>query len=147
MQLHSLKPRTKKRRQKRVGRGGSHGKTSGRGHKGQKQHGGHGIRPHMRDEIKRLPKLRGRGVNSNKSIQNDSIPVNVAVLEKNFNKGAIISPKALVQAGVMLKKGDMFPRVKILAQGEITKAFTIVGCAVSASAKEKIEKAGGKVNK
>jgi len=145
MQLHSLSPRTKTKNKKRVGRGGTRGKTSGRGHKGQNQHGGHGIRPHMRDEIKRLPKLRGRGVNSNKSAQPKAVPVNVSVIEENFKKGAVVSPKTLFKAGLILKNGEKFPIVKVLGQGDISVAVTIVGCKVSASAQEKIEKAGGKV--
>ena len=145
MQIHSLSPRTKKVNKKRVGRGGTRGKTSGRGHKGQKQHGGHGIRPHMRDEIKRLPKLRGRGVNSNTPVSDKAIAINVATLEEVFSKGDIVTPKALFKAGLLLKKGDAFPKVKILGQGEIKKAITVVQCNVSESAKAKIEKVGGKI--
>lgn len=145
MQLHSLSSKTKTKNKKRVGRGGTRGKTSGRGHKGQKQHGGHGIRPHMRDEIKRLPKLRGRGVNSNKSIADKSAVVNVARLEEAFKKNGIVSPQTLVKAGLILKRGDSFPVVKILGQGDISTPVTVVGCKVSSSAQEKIEKAGGKV--
>lgn len=145
MQLNSLKPRTKSKNKKRVGRGGTRGKTSGRGHKGQKQHGGHGIRPQVRDEIKRLPKLRGRGVNYNKSVKADNVVVNVSAIEKSFEKGSIVSPKTLVKAKLILKKGDSFPTVKILGHGEIKKNVTVVGCKVSATAKELIEKAGGKV--
>ena len=145
MQIHSLSPRTKKVNKKRVGRGGTRGKTSGRGHKGQKQHGGHGIRPHMRDEIKRLPKLRGRGVNSNTPVSDKAVAINVATLEEVFSKGDIVTPKALFKAGLLLKKGDAFPKVKILGQGEIKKAITVVQCNVSESAKAKIEKVGGKI--
>jgi len=145
MQINSLKPRTKSQNRKRVGRGGAHGKTSGRGHKGQKQHGGHGIRPQVRDEIKRLPKLRGRGVNSNKSIASKVAIVNLGTLEKDFSKGLVVSPKTLQQNGLILKNGKFFPVVKILGRGDVTKKFIIVGCRVSESAKEKIQKAGGKV--
>lgn len=145
MQLHSLRAKTKTKNRKRVGRGGTRGKTSGRGHKGQKQHGGHGIRPHMRDEIKRLPKLRGRGVNTNKPVNPKAVAVNVAVIESNFKKGTVVSPKTLFKAGLILKKGDSFPVVKVLGQGDIANAVTVVGCKVSNTAKEKIEKAGGKV--
>ena len=54
MQTHELKRRTPNRKTKKVGRGGLRGKTSGRGHKGQKQHGGHGIRAEIRDQIKKI---------------------------------------------------------------------------------------------
>ena len=145
MQIHSLQPRTKTKNKKRVGRGGTRGKTSGRGHKGQKQHGGHGIRPQMRDEIKRIPKLRGRGVNTNKSVSDKDVTLNISVIEKTFSKGKIVSPKSLFKAGLFLKRGNSYPQIKILGGGEISKNFTITGCRVSAAAKEKIEKAGGKV--
>ena len=145
MQIHSLQPRTKTKNKKRVGRGGTRGKTSGRGHKGQKQHGGHGIRPQMRDEIKRIPKLRGRGVNTNKAVSDKSVSLNVSVIEGAFSKGKVVSPKSLFKAGLFLKKGNSYPQIKILGSGEITKNLIITGCKVSAAAKEKIEKAGGKV--
>lgn len=145
MQLNSLKPKTKSQNRKRVGRGGTRGKTSGRGHKGQKQHGGHGIRPQVRDEIKRLPKLRGRGINSNKSVKAKKTVVNVSDLEKAFKKGQVVSPKSLLKAKLILKNGDKFPEIKILANGEIKKDLKIVGCQVSETAKEKIEKAGGSI--
>lgn len=69
MQFHTLKPKTKRKKAKQVGRGGTRGKTSGRGTKGQNARAGHKKRPELRDFIKRFPKLRGRGKNSNKSIQ------------------------------------------------------------------------------
>ncbi|MDP2651145.1 MAG: uL15 family ribosomal protein [bacterium] len=67
MQLHELKPKTERKKSKQVGRGGTRGKTAGRGTKGQNARAGHKKRPELRDFIKRLPKLRGRGVNSLKS--------------------------------------------------------------------------------
>lgn len=69
MQFHSLKRKTANKRSKAVGRGGKRGKTSGRGTKGQNARAGRKKRPELRDFIKRVPKLRGRGKNSNKSIQ------------------------------------------------------------------------------
>jgi large subunit ribosomal protein L15 len=69
MQFHKLKRKTPNKKAKQVGRGGTRGKTSGRGTKGQNARAGHKKRPETRDIIKRFPKLRGRGVNSLKSIQ------------------------------------------------------------------------------
>lgn len=69
MQFHTLKRKTKNIKSKQVGRGGTRGKTSGRGTKGQNARAGHKNRPELRDFIKRVPKLRGRGKNSNKSFQ------------------------------------------------------------------------------
>lgn len=69
MQFHTIKRKTPNKKSKQVGRGGTRGKTSGRGTKGQNARAGHKKRPELRDAIKRVPKLRGRGVNSLKSIQ------------------------------------------------------------------------------
>jgi large subunit ribosomal protein L15 len=102
------------------------------------------MRPEIRDTIKRLPKLRGRGVNSNKSIQKDAFPVNLSNLE-SFKASGIVSPKTLVENGVMETIGGRYPRVKILGMGEIAVALTFRDCMVSKEAKVKIEKAGGKI--
>lgn len=67
MQLHTLKPKTPKKKSRQVGRGGTRGKTAGRGTKGQNARAGRKKRPELRDTIKRFPKLRGRGKNSLKS--------------------------------------------------------------------------------
>ena len=69
MQFHTLKRKTKNKKARQVGRGGTRGKTSGRGTKGQNARAGRKKRPELRDFIKRFPKLRGRGKNSLKSIQ------------------------------------------------------------------------------
>ena len=69
MQFHTLKRKTKNKKARQVGRGGTRGKTSGRGTKGQNARAGHKKRPELRDLIKRIPKLRGRGRSSLKSIQ------------------------------------------------------------------------------
>ena len=69
MQFHTLKRKTKNKKSRRVGRGGTRGKTSGRGTKGQNARSGRKKRPEMRDIIKKVPKLRGRGVSSLKSFQ------------------------------------------------------------------------------
>ncbi len=69
MQFHNLQAKTQRKFSKQVGRGGTRGKTSGRGTKGQNARAGHKKRPEMRDIIKRIPKLRGRGKSSLKSFQ------------------------------------------------------------------------------
>ena len=148
MQLNELKRTHKNALKKRVGRGGTRGKTSGRGHKGQKQHGGHGIRPEMRDVIKKLPKLRGHGKNRARTV-NDSrqsaVVVNLAILESLFKAGETVSPDTLRKKKVIrLGKGRKQP-VKVLGQGDLTKKLMISGCTVSKSALEKIEKAGGQL--
>jgi large subunit ribosomal protein L15 len=69
MQFHSLKRKTPNKRSRQVGRGGTRGKTSGRGTKGQNARAGRKKRPELRDFIKRIPKLRGRGISALKSRQ------------------------------------------------------------------------------
>lgn len=145
MQIHELKRKNPNKKSRKVGRGGLRGKTSGRGHKGQKQHGGHGIRAEIRDQIKKLPKLRGRGVNSNKSIQADNIAINVATLEANFAAGDTVNSTTLKEKGLITGAATRKSKVKILGNGELTKKITVEGCLVSASAAEKISKAGGSV--
>lgn len=144
MQNHNLKRKTENMKKIQVGRGGKRGKTSGRGTKGQKARAGHKIRPEIRDMIKRLPKLRGRGVNSNKSIQKDATPLNLSALDV-FKANEIISPKTIVDKGILPTVHGRYPRVKILSLGEIAVVVTVRGCEVSAGAKAKIEKAGGKI--
>ena len=143
--MNQLKRKTPNQKSKRIGRGGLRGKTSGRGHKGQKQHGGHGIRAEIRDQIKKLPKLRGRGKNSNKSIHPDNLAVNVSVIEANFNAGETVSPMTLKEKGIIGGAAARKASIKILGNGELTKKLTVTDCLVSKTAKEKIEKAGGSV--
>lgn len=143
--MHNLKRKNPNKKKKVVGRGGLRGKTSGRGHKGQKQHGGHGIRVELRDQIKKIPKLRGRGKNSNKSLKVQAIAVNVAVLEATFNAGDVVSPETLGEKKIISGAQTRSADVKILGKGDLSKKLSIEGCLVSESAREKISKAGGSV--
>jgi large subunit ribosomal protein L15 len=128
-----------------VARGGKRGKTSGRGGKGQTARAGNKRRPEWRDIIKKLPKLRGRGVNSHKSIQEGHFVVNLFTLESAFDAGAIVTPATLVEQGIVTSESGRVPRIKILGDGELKKALKITGCFVSESAKAAIEKAGGSI--
>lgn len=141
MQIHTLQRNTPQKASKLVGRGGRRGKTSGRGHKGQKARAGHKIRPEVRDMIKKIPKLRGYNF---KSIQKKAIVVNVSRLEV-FGKGAVITPEFLFTKRIISTKKDLKCGVKILGNGELTVALTVKGCYVSESAAEKIKAAGGEV--
>lgn len=146
MQLHELKPTQPKKSAKRVGRGGKRGKTSGKGHKGQKARAGNSSRPEIREMIKKLPKLRGHGINRAKTVNNERVMpvvVNVSALE-NF-EGTEVNPKTLVAAGLIATRRKAAPAVKILGTGELTKKLSVTGCTVSKTAKEKIENAGGSV--
>ncbi|HVM59072.1 MAG TPA: uL15 family ribosomal protein [Candidatus Paceibacterota bacterium] len=145
MQLHTLAPRTKKRRPEPVGRGGKRGKTSGRGGKGQTARAGHKIRPEMRDIIKKLPKLRGHGKNRARTVRRTATayaPVNLAALEARFSAGETVSPATLFEKGLIRKVSGRLPQVKILGTGEVTKALVVSRCALSASARTALAKAG-----
>lgn len=148
MQLHELQPKTVRKSRKRIGRGGKRGKTSGKGHKGQKARAGNSMRPEMREIIKKLPKLRGHGKNRAKTVNAErirAIPVNVGALEIAFAAGETVSPKTLVAAGVVRTRRGSMPKIKILGNGELSKKISISGCEVSASARVKVEKAGGSI--
>jgi large subunit ribosomal protein L15 len=142
MQLHELKPTTKRSYRKRVGRGGSRGKTSGRGTKGQKARAGHRIMPAIREQLKKLPKLRGY---KQKSIQDKPLVINVSALETAFGAGESVTPVVLIERGIVRARKGATPKVKILGDGELSKKLSVSGCVVSASAREKIEKAGGTI--
>lgn len=144
MNLHTLKPRPgAKHRVKRLGQGESSGKgkTSGKGHKGQKARSGGSIRLGFEGGqmplIRRLPK---RGFN-NAAFKTRYAVVNLDDLNA-FDEGASVDEAALLQKKLIRGPYD---GVKILGRGELSKKLTISADKVSASAREKIEKAGGKV--
>jgi len=146
MQLHQLHPKHKSKREKRIGRGGKRGTYSGRGVKGQKSRSGRRLEPIVRGLIKRYPKLRGYRFKSKVKSQNSKvITVNLDILEKEFNLNDKINSSVLLEKKIISKIKGRIPAVKILGRGKLTKALTIKGCDISKSAKEKIEKAGGKV--
>ena len=132
-----------RQRRKRVGRGcgSGMGKTSTRGHKGQAARKGHkqklGFEGGQMPLVRRLPK---RGFN-NAAYNDGTLAVNVADLERKFEAGAEVTVESLKKAGFSDNKQ---PKVKILGVGTLTKKLTVkVPC--SASAKAKIEQAGGTV--
>ena len=132
----------------RVGRGGKRGKTAGRGTKGQNARAGRKKRPELRDIIKKLPKRRGYGKNRGRTVnpsRKDAIPVSLSVVAKIFSDGAKITPTALKEKMVIRARGPLFPPVKIMG-GETDKKLNFKGCAVSASARVAIEKAGGTIS-
>ena len=145
MQISDLKRKTKNKRSIKVGRGGKRGKTAGRGTKGQLARSGRKLRPEMRDIIKKLPKLRGRGKNSFLSIQVKPMTISLADIETNFKNGDKVSPSTLASKGVVKHYKGENVGIKILASGELTKKVIISNCVVSAGARAAIEKAGGSV--
>lgn len=127
---------------KRLGRGegSGHGKTSGKGHKGQKSRSGGGIR--IGFEGGQMPlyrKLPRRGFNNFK-FRNSYQLVNVKQLDKI--DGEVVTRETLLKAGLIRDNDE---GVKLLGEGEVSKAFTVALDKVSKSAKSKIEAAGGKV--
>jgi large subunit ribosomal protein L15 len=145
MQSNQLKRIYPNKKRMIVARGGKRGKTSGRGGKGQSARAGNKRRPEWRDIIKRLPKLRGRGKNSNKPFQEVPFITNLVTIEKIFSANDQITPTILVEKGVISTQSGKIPMVKILGDGEITKAVKVSGCYLSKSAIEKINKAGGTI--
>lgn len=142
MKLHELKPAegsTKAVYRKGRGIASGNGKTAGKGHKGQKARSGGSIRPGFEGGqmplSRRIPK---RGFNN--IFATEYVAVNVDRLN-DFEAGAIVDADALIEAGIIKKTLD---GVKILGNGEITKALTVRAAKFSKSAKEKIEAAGGK---
>jgi large subunit ribosomal protein L15 len=144
MQLNSLKRKNSRKRSRQVGRGGKRGKTSGRGTKGQSSRSGRKKRPEMRDIIKRLPKLRGRGKSSLKSIQGGIFSVNLSVIDSRFDQGETVSLATLTQKG-LVRSSKKYSGVKILSSGELTKKLIFSRCDMSKGAEEKITAAGGKI--
>lgn len=143
MNIHDLRPQEGARQKpKRLGRGiGSGlGKTSGKGHKGQNARSGGGVRPGFEGGqmplIRRLPKVGFTNVF--KKVYNI---VNVEALNV-FEDGAVVTAEALKEKGI-IKKIEPYG-LKVLGRGELTKKLTVQAAKFSASAKEIIEKAGGK---
>ncbi len=141
MQLHELKRKTPLRKKKRVGRGGKRGKTSGRGHKGQKARSGHRIRPEMRDIIKKIPKKRGYGKHRAVSVPGGIAKpavVNLQTIEKYFSTGDVVSPKTLMEKGLVRGKKGATVAVKILGKGTLTKKVTFEGVTFSGEVAKKL---------
>lgn len=142
MKLHELSPAPGSvKKAYRVGRGAGsgNGKTAGKGHKGQNARSGGGVRPGFEGGQmplqRRVPK---RGFNN--IFATVYATVNVSDFER-FEDGTVVDVNVLKEAGLVKKVND---GVKVLGNGELTKKLTVNAAAFSASAKEKIEKAGGK---
>jgi len=146
VKLHDLQPApgaVKKR--KRVGRGiaAGQGKTAGRGTKGQNARSGGGVRPYFEGGqlplVRKLPFVRGVGFRDPWRVR--FTPVNLERLAV-FPEGSEVTPEALVAAGIIKRAEEL---VAILGRGEITHSLTVKAHRFSASAREKIEAAGGTV--
>ena len=144
MKLHELSPAEGSARasfRKGRGPGSGNGKTAGKGHKGQNARSGGGVRPGF--EGGQLPlyrKLPKRGFNNSKFAKVYAI-VNVDALNV-FEDGAVVDLDALMAKKIVRRAND---GLKILGNGELTKKLTVKATVFSATAKEKIEAAGGKI--
>lgn len=142
MKLHELSPvEGSKKDAKRIGRGhgSGWGKTSGKGHKGQKARAGRGM--HVGFEGGQMPlqrRIPKRGFNN--IFAKEIVSINVGSLNR-FEDGAVVDAAALVEAGLVK---NYFDGIKILGNGELKKNITVKVDAYSESAKAKIEAAGGK---
>ena len=144
MKLHELSPAPgSKRKPKRLGMGvgSGTGKTSGKGHKGQKSRAGRSVPPYFEGGqmplSRRIPK---RGFNNHRFAKNYDT-VNLKILEEKFDSGMTITVEDLRERGLVSGSSP----VKILGDGELTKSFTVMANAFSASATSKIQAAGGKL--
>jgi len=145
MRLNDLSPNPgSKHRKKRLGCGESSGKgkTSGKGHKGQKSRSGASIRPGFEGGqmplYRRLPR---RGFNNVQFAKTYAV-FNVATLEERFEAGATVDEQVLRDSGLL---NGSYDGIKILGDGELTKKLDIVADKATASAREKVEKAGGSI--
>lgn len=141
MQLHTLKRKNPNKKARLVGRGGTRGKTSGRGGKGQTARAGNKRRPEIRDIIKKLPKLRGYRFSSYKT---PFTVVNVGDLNI-YKAGEIVNGESLFAKGLIRKINGVLPKIKILGNGEINTKLSFENCIVSKSARLKIEKSLGSI--
>jgi large subunit ribosomal protein L15 len=152
LNLSNLKPAQARKDRKRIGRGlgSGKGRYSGRGLKGQKSRSGsHKMRPGFEGGqnplYMRLGKLRGQHSKDAMPVgphRTSTAPVNVAALEERFDAGAEVTPESLVEKDVLKNTRT---DVKILGNGELTKKLSVTAHAVSATAREKIEAAGGTI--
>jgi large subunit ribosomal protein L15 len=146
MQIHEVARPDWLKEKKRIGRGGKRGTYSGKGNKGQKSRSGGNIPPGFEGQdttlVQRSPKLRGFT-----SPKLPNIAISLDLLEKNFTDKDKVSPQILIEKRLIKlnkrSRARKLARVKILANGKISKALTIEGCLVSQGAKAAIEKAGG----
>jgi large subunit ribosomal protein L15 len=142
-QLHKLTQLVKKR--KKIGRGGSRGGTSGRGHKGQKARTGHGgivRRDFEGGQMPLIRKLPKRGFKNTAFAQEYEI-INLSHLDAAFEPGAVVTTESLVQKGLLKKNAKAY---KVLGKGTLSKKLQIHAHAVSESALKAIQKIGGQVH-
>lgn len=144
MNIHQVKRNTPQKKSKLVGRGGKRGKTSGKGTKGQKARSGRKIRPEIRDIIKKIPKLRGRGMNINTPRKAPFVTIGLSQINEAFDSKERVTTQSLFEKNLYRKVNGKFPNIKI-TNGEISKKLTFKGVKFTEEAKKAVEKAGGEI--
>lgn len=143
MNLSNLQPAEgSKHSDYRRGRGhaSGNGKTAGKGHKGQKARSGAprpGFEGGQMPFARRIPKRGFTNINSK-----EIVGIDVAALQTRFEDGAVITPEAILESGLVKNPRD---GIKVLGHGELSKKFTLKGLLISEGAKSKVEAAGGTV--
>jgi len=142
IQIKAPKGANKNRKRLGKGTGSGHGKTAGKGHKGQKARSGGGVTPGFEGgQMPLFRRVAARGF-SNYPFKKTYIAVNLDLLEKFYQDGETVSKETLVEKGLVKKSEKL---IKILGTGDLTKKLDVEIAAISQSAKAKIEKAGGKI--
>ena len=137
--IHQLKFNLKRKRKKRIGRGGKRGTYSGRGIKGQKARAGAKIKPQEREAIIKIPKMRGYRF---KPIKEKPVVITLEVLNKKFEEGEVVSLASLKKKGLISKNTKA---VKIVGRGELKKKLIFKGCQMSKKLEEKIKIQGSEL--
>ncbi len=140
MQVHNLKPKTKIQKTQRIGRGGKRGTYSGKGGKGQTAHGGRKIPSELKEQILRLPKLRGA---TNQFKKNDAFEIQLKILIQKYPDSSIVNLSSLRKMKLLPKRITNF---KIIGKANnIDKKLFLKDCKITKTGTALIEKAGGKV--
>lgn len=142
MLIQDLKPIHKSKKTKRIGRGGKRGTYSGRGQKGQRSRAGAKIKPQLRENIIKFPKIRGTGFSV---AQKRILEVQLKDIQKKIPQGGKISPAILEKNGLIERQSNRKYIIKILGKANLTVAYKITNCLVSKSSKDSILKAGGTI--
>ena len=140
MQIHNLQPKTKSKLIKRIGRGGKRGTYSGKGGKGQTAHGGRKIPSELKEQLLRMPKMRG---SMNKTKKVDIFEIQLKTLIQKCPDNFDISLETLKKIKILPKRINKFKIIGTVST--IDKKFFLKNCKVSNGVKALIEKAGGKV--
>lgn len=143
--INQIKREHPLKKRKRVGRGGKRGTYSGRGKKGQKARSGRKIKSQLREFLLRIPQKRGTGFNIKPSSKESFSEVSLGLINEHYKSGEMVTPRTLLKKGIIEKRFNKLPAVKILAKGQLRKRLSFFNVEVSESARQQIEKLGGTI--